>query len=198
MDAKRPHEQIHYYEGVVRKTAAICEPHVEDDFDEICQFLREKVWKALVAFSPARVKTTSKYTPAEQCERFVFACITNGKKDVLKKKKRNLLFIEDLAPGRGEAKPEWGAEPGDGFAKRYLSHEDAYPSIAEVPLIPSTLTADERTVVLSYYLGYSTAEIAEEHRMAPKDVLRTAATVREKMADWQPDTGVPMLLPVAA
>lgn len=194
MDAKRPHQQITHYEGVVRKTAALIEPRVEDDFDEVCQFLREKVWKALGAFSPTRVRTTSKFTPAQQCERFVFACIKNGEKDLLKKKKRNLLFIEDLAPidtGDGHA-------PTDSFHRRHMSIEDSYPSIAEVPLIPSTLTQDERQVLSLYYVGYTTAEIAVQTATPKKDVLGAAARIREKMADWSPAEGVPMQTAIAA
>lgn len=191
MDAKKPHQDIYHYEGLVRKTAARLVKDLEDDFDEICQFLREKVWKGLESFSSQKVRTTSKYTPAQQCERYVFSCVTNGVKDLVKKKRRNLVFIEDIA------RLDDGEVLADSFFDRYLSIEDAYPSFTEVPLIPSTLSSVERRVVLFYYSGYTTAEIAVETALPTNEVLKAAATVREKMADWNPiDTGVPM--PIAA
>lgn len=193
MDAKRPHQQIYHYEGLVRKTAAMISSDVEDDFDEVCQFLREKVWKAVEAFTPERVRTTSKYSPVQQCERFVFSCVQNGVKDLIKKKKRNLLFIEDIS-GRQQ---DDGAEPTDHFNSKYLTIEDAYPSFAEVPLIPSTLDDLERRVLCMTYDGYSTAEIAIEVKAPKREVLDAAARVRRKMADWKPGTGADVPMPIA-
>lgn len=176
---KHSNREISHYEGVVRKTAALIAEDVEDEFEEICQFLREKVWKALEAFSPERVLTTSKYSPDQQLERFVFACVTNGKKDLLKKKRRNWLYIEDFKHnGHGQA-----AEYDFAFETRYLMVEGDYAEIErDMPSLPSTFTQQERMVLVLLYLNYSTAEIAGRVGSDRKGVNATVRSIKQKMA----------------
>lgn len=177
----------------MRRVAGEVAPVAEDDFDDICQFFRVKVWKILDAFDPSRVKTTSKYTPAEQLERFVYACLQNAKKDVLKKKRHGVLFIEDLAPLELE---EGTNGVRDRFELRYLSIEDAFVEAhREPPLIPSTLNQLERQVVLLTFLDFEPAEIALAIGVTRKKVWSMMKGIREKMADWAPgsaDEQVPL------
>jgi len=161
MDAKHTHKNrsISHYEGLVRKTAASIEPFVEDDFDEICQFLREKVWKALDAFTPSRVRKTSKYSPGQQLERFVFSCILNGKKDVLKKKRRNWLYIDDM-----------------------FTDLDPEPPVP----IPSSLTQQEKRVAMMLYDGYKIDEIAGRLDTTRRGVAVVVESIQLKMIEWAP------------
>lgn len=190
MDAKRTHSNrsISHYEGLVRRTAAIVEPFVEDEFDEICQFLREKVWKGIEAFSPLRVRTTSKYSPDEQLERFVNSCVQNGKKDVLKKKRRDWLYIDDML-----AK----ATDGDGdtvglassFENRYLCDADTFSALEpDTFTIPMSFTRQEGRVALMLYLDFKVDEIAGQLGTNRKGVAALIDSIRCKMADWAPRT----------
>lgn len=190
MDAKRlhPSRDISHYEGLVRKTAAECATRVEDDFDEICQFLREKVWKALDAFSTERVKTLrSKYTPEQQRERFVFACVTNGKKDVLKKKQRGWLFIDDLATSLDDDKRVGDPNAG-GFALRYLCEDDAFTSFeSDEPRVPNILDPTEREVALLLYENFNEDEIAAKIGRRRKETRAVIAGIQQKMVEFAPE-----------
>jgi RNA polymerase sigma factor (sigma-70 family) len=199
MDAKAAEDPklLAHYEGLVRKTAARWNSLIEDDFDDVCQFLRFKVWKALLSADIARLKQkalTSKYTWVQLRDRYVFSCIANAVKDLLKKKKHNLLFIEDIAPtnltdgGAGH----WGgysATMRDSFEQRYLStNGEVFSGVEdECVLIPSTLSKLEKDVLLLMYLDFKPAEIAEQTHVPKKEVSATMKTIREKMADWAPE-----------
>jgi Bacterial regulatory proteins, luxR family len=189
MDAKRIHKNssIAYYEGLVRKTAASIEPFVEDEFDEICQFLREKVWKALDAFTPSRVRKTSKYSPGEQLERFVFSCILNGKKDVLKKKRRNWSYIEDfLATQLPNGEQEMGGQQS-WFEARYLRTDDLFTDLdPETVPIPATFTQQERRVAMMLYDGFKVDEIAGQLDTTRRGVATVVASMQAKMSEWAP------------
>ena len=194
MDANRKNpREVKHYEGLVRKTAAELVPRVEEDFDDICQFLRMKVWKAIDAFNPARVKTTSRFSPDQQLERFVYSCVKNATIDVLKKKRRNLIFIEDIVRTAEHERPDGEWEKRDGFEKRYLSVDNAYATVEEgtLPFVPSTLTDTERRVLFLLVLDYKPAEIAVEVGVRHKDVWALTKEIREKMADWKPSAGAP-------
>lgn len=180
-----------HYEGLVRTTASICAPYVEEDFDDICQFLRYKVWKALEAFEPSklRVKVAGSAQIAAARDGYVYSCVQNGKKDVLKKKRHGWLFIEDIAPvsERGESIGGHHTFSRSGFEQRYLSIEDAFRQVEDaIPTVPSTLTASEKAVVLLLYLDFKPAEIALERGLPRKEITALVGSIREKMADWNP------------
>lgn len=194
---------LRHFEGLVRKTAGrlirtISEQesgrghdgYVEEDFDDVCQFLRYKVWKALLAFDPVnlRKKPTTRKQLEEARDKYVFSCLVNAKVDVLKKKRHNPMFIEALAPvttydneidGRNIA-------PRATFERRYLCVEDPYSEFYDGMELPSTLTEPERSVVLMLYLHYETAEIAGQLGIQRAEVISITKSVRGKMADWNP------------
>lgn len=180
----------------MRKTAASIEPFVEDEFDEICQFLREKVWKAIDAFTPSRVRKTSKYSPDEQLERFVYSCVQNGKKDVLKKKRREWAFIEDfLATQRSNGDEAGGQQSW--FENRYMRTDDSFTdldAVAERIPVPSTLTKRERTVAFMLYDGVKVTEIACAVGTTIPGVAVIVEAIQVKMADWAP---APLAEPIA-
>lgn len=191
-----------HYEGLVRTTASICVPYVEEDFDDICQFLRYKVWKALEAFEPSklRVKVTGSVEIAAARDRYVYSCVQNGKKDVLKKKRYGWLFIEDIAPvgENGESVGGHHTSSRSGFEQRYMSIEDAFRQVEDaIPTVPSTLNASEKAVVLLLYLDFKPAEIARQRGLPRKEITALVGSIREKMADWNP-ASEPMPLPAPA
>jgi DNA-directed RNA polymerase specialized sigma24 family protein len=207
MDAKTAEDPklLAHYEGLVRKTAARVEPIVEEDYEDICQFLRVKVWKALQAFTSKRVKPTQNMTLIEKRDRFVFACLTNAVKDVLKKKRHHLLFIEDITKEttwNGTPNESFGSSPGAAhkFEAQYFSEEDAFALLFEedAPLIPSTLDAIERRVALLLYLDFKPTEIATQIKRPRKDVATIVESIQGKMADWRPTAGEPEPVRLAA
>jgi len=177
----KPNRHISHYEGLVRSTAAIIEPWVEDEFDEICNFLREKVWKALEAFSRKRVITTAKYSPDQQLERFVNACVQNGKKDVLKKKRRGWLYIEDMLANQGTG-DESQHELHDSFASRYMVEPDTFAGKEPEPLVvPACLEGPERQVAAMLYEEFKTDEIAAAMGLRRGDVRGLLETIQVKL-----------------
>lgn len=181
---------IEFYEGLVFKTASMYSSYVEEDFEDIQQVLRIKVWRALEAFDPTRSNMTR--------QRYVFSCVKNQCKDLVKKKRRNELFIEDLAPVEVEQGQLGG--PRDRFDWRYLSADadQAYGAVESAPpLIPSTLSKLEREVLALLYLDFSQKEAATLLGVRRNEMERAVKSLRDKMADWRP-TPAAEPLPAAA
>lgn len=175
---------ILHYEGLVRKTASMYVDMVEEEYDDLCQLLRVKAWKALLSFDPAK--------STQGQDKYVFSCLRNQVKDFLKKKKHNVLFIEDIAPLRGDRTDTQDFNARDAFEHRYLesSEEDAFATVEdELPNLPSTLTGTERNVALLLYLDFDYGEIGAELLVSRKEVGTTVKGIREKMADWKPTPG---------
>jgi DNA-directed RNA polymerase specialized sigma24 family protein len=187
--AKSP-EMMNHYEGLVRTTASLCVPFVEEDFDDICQFLRYKVWKALESFDPCklRVRVAGTQAIATARDKYVYSCVQNGKKDVLKKKRHGILFIEDLAPvDESDAKGGHHTLSRSFFEERYLVVENAFAHLEqELPTIPSTLSEAEKTVILLLYLDFKPPEIALRTGLTRKEITVVLKSIRGKMADWRP------------
>lgn len=183
------------YEGLIFRHATRIAEIVEDDLDDIRQFYRVKAWRALESFdgSLSRSPTLSCRRPCadgDRCPRckYVFMCLKNGEKDLLKKKRHNLAFIEDQAPtlsasdGDGQRQSNW-------FEARFLStdHEGVYGGIDEgKPLLPNTLTGLEVEVIVLLYRGYRQSEIAREMVLGKGEIERTMVAIRTKMMDWRP------------
>jgi RNA polymerase sigma factor (sigma-70 family) len=162
---------INFYEGLVFKTAAMYAPHVQEEFDDIRQRLRIKAWRALQVFDPSRSRMP--------VDRYVFMCVKNECKDIVKKKRRTDVYIEDQ-----------GVEDAqDAFEARYLSanHDQEFGAIDEgAPLVPSTLTGIERQVIVMLYRDYTQAEVARLMGLRRSEMERTMRSIRTKMADWAP------------
>lgn len=167
-----PH-QVEYYEGLVRKTAAMTVPLVEDEYEDIVQVLRVKCWRALCAYDPSRSKLP--------VERYVFSCMRNQVKDLLKRKRRNLLYIED------QKSTQAGDVSTDHFEAAYLVDERSFDGVeAELPLIPCTLSDLERQVLALLYADYTQVETALRLGVPRNEVERAVRSIRSKMADWRP------------
>lgn len=176
---------VERYEALVRKTALMIVEHpsgVEMEYDDICQRLRIKAWYALGKYDTGKDRVG--------VDRFVFACLQNEKKDILKKVRRNEAFIEDIAPGvaSGEAAEASGVGR-DRFEAHYLqlSPEDAFHDVEEqVPGLPSTLDRVEKQLVHFLYLDYDYGEIAALLKIPRKEVAPLVRGLRDKLPHWKP------------
>jgi RNA polymerase sigma factor (sigma-70 family) len=178
-DAEDP-TVLRHYEGLVFRTAQLTCPLVDDDFDDVQQQLRIAVWKALLAWDPGRRVTTR--------DRYVFTCLKNRQKDLIKRRRRGEVSIEQLTvreTDNGQLKTR------DSFDLEHLAAgpDEVYRQVEEQPpLVPSTLTGPELRVLCLLYADYRHAEVAVELGLTKRDVERTVRQIRVKMADWQPAT----------
>lgn len=159
------------YEGLVMRTAQIYAPFVDEDEDDIRQELRIKVWKALDSYKPERA--------TQPVNEYVFSCVRNRVKDLLKKKRRPEDFIEDVLPPNS-------APARERFEARYLQVDEG--AVVEAKLddcpLPSTLSRMEIEVVLLLVADYNQTEIARKLGVSRSRVRAAHASVRVKMADW--------------
>lgn len=171
---------ITQYEGLIRSTAWRYVGHCEEDYDDICQLFRVKTWQALLSFDPSKVKNQAARDTAGRTpqDRYVYACIKNRGKDLVKAVKRNWAYMEDL----GEH-----AAP-DQFEQRYLlaAEEEVHQVLQDMPLIPSTLSPNEHQIVTLLYLDFDNGEIASFLNWPRQKVQIVVRRIREKMADWEP------------
>lgn len=187
---------IRRYEGVVRTTASMTIERCEEEFEDICQLYRVKVWKALLSFDPSKLSNEKPDAMGRTpLDRYVFACIKNQKKDLEKKVKRRhrTTYIEDMS------------ESDAGCLG--ISDEVVFTAVEEVaPLIPSTLDAREREIVTLLYLDFDNGEIGDRLGIQRKQVATIIRGIRTKLADWAPSgwtpaqakTPAPVPLPVPA
>lgn len=180
-------DDIGPFEGLVRSTAARYAPYLDDEFDDIAQVLRLKVWQARRSYDPARATQT--------LEKYVFSCVVNRVKDMLKaQSRRNAardggpLYVEDVAASSPAA-----------FEARYFStgYDVVVEAVVEVEKVelPSTLTVDERRVTVLLLLDMKQTEIALALGISRSRVRAAHAAVREKMADWTPSPSPPVPAP---
>lgn len=170
-------DDIGPYEGLVYSTAARYAPLLDDDLEDIAQVLRLKVWQARRSYDPARATQTE--------EGYVFSCLVNRVKDLLKGQKRlndrrhgAQLYVEDCA----------ASNPG-AFEAAYCSAGDlVVEAVVEMESVelPSTLSVDERRVVVLLMLDLRQTEIAAALGVPRSRVRATHSAVRDKMADWSP------------
>lgn len=174
--------EIAHFEGLVRKTAALTVEHCEEEFDDICQLFRIKAWKALLSFDASKVRSSGGLTVEEQRDRYVYACIKNQAKDLVKRVRRHTTYIADQM------------EKDTRFEVGFLgvAEEQVFHMIEEAtPLIPSTLDARERLIVTLLYLDFDNGEIGAQLGIQRKQVATLVRGIREKMADWAPPSWEP-------
>jgi RNA polymerase sigma factor (sigma-70 family) len=169
--------ELGQYEGLVRTTAARYLPILGEDFDDICQFLRIKVWRALESYDPAR---------ATQPRRdYVFSCVRNGVKDLLKARARRLKNYHG-----GVLSVESLSEADSRFELGHLSEdaEQVYFDVEDEDLnLPATLDAFERRIVVLLLLDFNQTEISRVLGVTRQRVRTGQAHIERKMADWKPD-----------
>lgn len=168
---------VEAFEGLVLRTAGMYYRGLRMDEDDVRQFLRIKVWKALESYR--------RQLATQSVEGYVFMCVSNGVKDLLKqadRAKRNKpeCYLEDQY--RTEAARER-------FHVKHLSHDEdglreAY--LERTVELPSTLDFMERHVVALLYEGLNQTEIARTLGVTRTRVRNTHASVQAKMMDWAP------------
>jgi len=175
------------YEGLIFTTTQRVHGRTEEDFEDVRQILRVKVWRALCAYEPSG--TLPRKAEVERRNRFVFSCMTNQVKDLLKKKRRGEIFIDDYFNGEGPA-AEGNNKSREWFDGRYLaeSHEQVFHGVEDSVLIPNTLDDTERQVVCLLYYDYGQTEIARTLGLEKRAMERTMKSIRAKMSDWRPDS----------
>lgn len=181
IEAENPALLAHY-EGLVIRTSTHrkYEGIKRWDREEVRQLLRLRVWKALLAWDPAEPRTLRRRregkAEAELRDAYVFGCVTNQMKDLLKRDRDRDLLVEDLTLN----------DPT--FEARYLhsEFEATTKAATSAPLIPNTLNHDERLVLLCAYNGYNGPQSAERLGMTRGQVAMHVREIREKMRDWRP------------
>lgn len=178
-----PHD-VEFYEGLCRKTASLYVHHVEMDYEDIVQTLRIKAWKALGAHDPAKVKT-------QTVERFVFMCLRNACKDLVRRRPRGEVFLDDLMPDDHEASPlEW-------LLQLAADHEQTFGGVEDDELlIPCTLSDLEQRIIGWLYLDRTQKEVSALLGLTRAEMERAVKTIRQKMADWEPSTAQVCRMPV--
>lgn len=165
--SKRPKPtDLAFYDGLVFKTASLWSGYMQEDFEDLQQIIWEKVVKALRAHDPKRSRLPT--------ERYVFMCVLNLRKDLLKRRRRDDVYIADQA------------EP-DSFELRYRCETTTYDAVEdERPLIPSTLTAVEREALALLYAGYSDRELQRRLSLTRRECETVLNRLQAKFGDWKP------------
>lgn len=173
-----PHE-VEFYEGLVRKTAQRL-GGLEMEREDVEQELRIKVFQALGSYDPARARQT--------VQGYVFTCVYNRTKDLMKRPRRGVLHIEDLC---GDPATEYGRLARERFERRYLC-DDGEIIPDDVPVLPNTLSAEERSLVFLLWNDYSRREAGRQLGCTTREVEARLRSIRMKLADWAPTgEGVP-------
>lgn len=168
-----PSALVKKYEGLVISTASRTVDFCQDDFEDICQAYRIVVWQALVSYDLRKVVTGERKDDAGRTalDRYIFACMKNRMKDFIKKVKRDLASLDELQ----EAMPAIIA-----------GEDEVHVLQRDMPMLPSTLTPQERQVVTLLYLDFGYGEIAEALNWRRQRVAIFVRSIRVKMADWKP------------
>lgn len=183
--------ELAHYEGLVFRTAQMYAHFTQEDEDDVRQILRIKAWRALVSYE-ARGPETPDANGRTPRDRYIFMCVTNQVKDLLKRKKRPEDFIEDKAPSYGRQSGDNGGLR-ERFEARYLAVDES--AVVEAVLegdvvLPSTLTLMEVQVVRLLLDDLNQTEIARRLGVTRTKVREAHASVKLKMSDWGQDEPV--------
>ncbi len=183
MKSQRPRRlqdaDISAYEGLVFSTARRYAGILDEDPEDIEQILRLKVAQAMVSYDPTKTKLPER--------NYVFACMRNRVKDLLKGQSRR-----NDARGGSEVRIEDAAHPDD-FECRYLAttEDEVYAAVHDEAItLPSSLTSEERDVVVLLAQGFSHHEMARMLGTRRQRVHEIHESVQLKMADWRPSAHV--------
>jgi RNA polymerase sigma factor (sigma-70 family) len=135
-------------------------PHVQDEYEDIVSILRIKVWRALCAFDPAR--------SSMPVQRYVFSCMKNQAKDLVKRRRRNEVFFDDVTG------------PEESTA---VEADEVYAEVErELPELPATLTGLEQEIIVRLYLDLTQRQVAVTLCISRTEMDRSMRSIREKLA----------------
>lgn len=172
---KREDFRLESYEGLVHSTARKYEDPARKrgvELEDFEQILRIKVWWAIEHYS---------LTSDLPVRRFVFGCLTNQVKDVLKRKRNQDAHLEDMmGASTTGSEGEIGADSTRN-ALRYLSvsEEDTFADLLDE--LPNTLTEEELHVAEKLIAGWQQYRIAEEMQVSLGRVRAHIAALRLKL-----------------
>lgn len=170
--------ELRQFRGLVFKTAHMNAALVKMDPEDLMQVLWIKVWQASVSFQDGRSRL--------DLHRYVFQCVTNKVKDLRRDASRDVKrrekhgfrehYIEDVAPF-----PET-------FEAQHMSTDAdvVFASVEDTFTWPSTVTEEERRVIVLLALDYTIADVSREMGMSRTKVKSLHLRVQEKMQDWNP------------
>lgn len=158
--------QVDDFEGLVHATARrYADLLADEDIEDIRQILRVKVWKALARYDERRSDLN--------VERYVFGCLANQVKDLLKAQTRlnaarngSLRYLADVEV--------------DGY-ELSVDEDRALAAVEDQLPLPSTLTHVERSVAVLLVAGHTQIEAAVVLGISRTTVRRVRAAVRAKM-----------------
>lgn len=173
-----------HYEGLIRATTRRIQHVVDEEPEDIAQIFRLKLFTALRRWDPARStrrRPVDPQTLRRLRDSFIFGCIANQKKDLLKRRRREESSIEGCVTEDDSV---------DHFELTHgltSSPEQVYGAIEDDDLLlPSTLTATERSIIVLLYVGRMQTEAAVELGLTKGEMERAIRSVRVKLADWRP------------
>jgi DNA-directed RNA polymerase specialized sigma24 family protein len=179
------------FEGLIFTTAqqtlaTPCSPPLEIEFDDISQRLRIAAWRGLESYDRNRDPGAKKRHP-QALERYIFQCLSNEKKDILKQVRRGNIYIEDqIADGQGD---HGKGKAKAGFEVRYLSQpeDEVFAQVEDELLpLPSTLTVTELRVVGLLYENYQQTEVRQQLSLSVRAIDGLMRSIRAKLGDWRP------------
>lgn len=181
-----------HYEGLIFVAARqLVERGVEMELEDVQQVLRIKAYRSLERFRPERLRRVGE-SRDEARDRYVRMVLIDQGKDLLKRRRRGELHIEDLVKRSGSSDPAGGGyDARDRFDEQYLSasHDDVYHEVeAEALHLPSTLTQLERRVVVLLVGDYKQSEAGRRLGLDKREIEKLMRSIRMKMADWKPTT----------
>lgn len=182
-----------HYEGLVIQTARLIvtgkhpfmkdRRPVEESQEDIEQIIRIKVLRALRAFDPDKVKGHAIRTVRgfPRRDQYVNMCVQDQVKDIVKKRRRGELYIEDFSGDQDGTGDDW-------FEARFLSEtaEQAFCEVEdELPDLPDTLTEKERKVMLLMYSEHRQTDIARMLELSKREVEGAVRQIRAKLSVWR-------------
>jgi DNA-directed RNA polymerase specialized sigma24 family protein len=162
---------------------------VRREEEDLAQELRVRVWRAVVTYDATKSPLS--------LERYVFQAVANKvkdfKRDAAREARRRedsgmtLLHIEDIRL-RWHSRNETQQEVFDGFF-HFVSHDEVYGEVDEGAFtLPATVTEREADVLLLLMMGLSKRQASERLVLSRADVDRSVTGLRDKLADWKPDS----------
>jgi hypothetical protein len=172
-----------HYEGLIYVAAqTLVGKGVEMELEDVQQILRIKTFRSLERFQADRIRRRDE-SRLQARDRYVRMVLIDQGKDLLKRKRRGELHIEDLV-ATSQQSDSGQLESRDWFDEKYLSssHEDVYREVeAEALHLPSTLTPLERRIVLLLFSDYKQMEAGRQLGLDKREVERAMRSIRLKM-----------------
>ena len=168
---------IEDYEGLIKCTARKFRNSISSDigYEDICQELRIKAWKALESFDPSYGSPESMH---------VFVAVNNRVKDLMRRKSKPERPFSDL-PSDGHRWVNADEAIHSSIRAQFTNPEDASIS-AENPVkteILRGLTPVQQSIAICIAAGYTTAEIRKSHGISQSNYFIHVREIKAHVKD---------------